>query len=433
MSVLARFIELKAIHALLIALFTLAAFGGYSSACSQDFEEEFEDDFFEEEIDWEFIDALDSLDGINESEILDDFDIELDRNGLESALNEWVIIADPAEFPAIRSIGMTIDRIEPLEGLGLAVARIQTQGNLNLAQTQSAISAVAPSAEIDLNHVYRPSQKTTKRSAGPSPKSLVKLPAGFTGKGRKIGIIDTAINLRHPAFETIKIEVADFVSRKFERPEDHGTAVLSILAGASAAYTGLLPEADYYAASVFFKTDDGGRMATTDSLVRAISWMKENNVSVINMSLSGPPNRVLKRAIDAAVTKKTVVIAAVGNEGPNAPPLYPAAYTDVIGVTAVSERKKVYRLAGRGEHVDFAAPGVKVNHAAKSKSYKTSSGTSMATPFVTAIIVSSSTPNDLFSDELIEKLKSTAEDLGAKGFDPVYGYGLIKSAASPPK
>ncbi len=413
---------------LLLRAFAILIFGLLSvqpCAWAQDYEDEFPD-----EIDWEFIDMLDALDGVNEADILDDFDIELDKNGLEAALNEWIIIADPGEFGAIRSIGMTIDRIEPLEGLGLAVARVQTQGNLSLDQTQAAISAVAPSAEIDLNHIYRPSRSKSSRRKGLAPKTLLKLPSGFTGKGQKIGVIDTAVNLNHPVFEAANIHTADFVERKLERPRDHGTAVLSILAGQSQDYAGLLPDAEYYAASVFFKTKDGGRTATTDSLVKAISWMKEKNVSVINMSLTGPPNRVLKRAIDAAVTRNTVVIAAVGNEGPNAPPLYPAAYTDVIGVTAVSDSKKVYRLAGRGDHVDFSAPGVKLRHAAKSKAYKTSSGTSMAAPFVTAVIVSSAATDNIFSDGFIDKLKSMAEDLGAVGFDPVYGHGLIKTNSS---
>ncbi len=392
---------------------------------AQTIDDNFEDDFFDE-IDWEYIDMLDALDGVNESDILEDFDIEFDENTLETALSEWIIIADPDEFSAIRSIGMTIDRVDPLVGLGLAVARVQTQSNLTLEETKAAIIAVAPSAEIDLNHIYRPSVERGRKYKGMTPKTLIELPPNFTGKGRKIGVIDTAVNIDHPVFENAHIQMADFARSKYERPTDHGTAVLSILAGQSSDYVGLLPEAQYFAASVFFEPKEGGRRATTDSLVRAISWMKENNVSVINMSLTGPSNRVLKRAIEAAIHRNTIITAAVGNDGPNAPPLYPAAYEDVIGVTAISQKHKIYRLAGRGRHVDFSAPGVNLRHAVKSKAYGVSSGTSMAVPFVTAVIISKSTESQIFSDAFIENLKSAAEDLGAKGFDPIYGHGLIQ-------
>lgn len=397
-------------------------------AWAQDFEEIIEEEFLEDfEIDWEMIDTLDALDGLNESDILDDFDVELDKNNMEAAVNEWIIIAEPSDFSAIRSIGISLDRIEPLEGLGLVMARIQTPGNLNLEQTQARITRVAPTAEIDRNHIYRPSQQATKSTQGQSPSSLVYISGNFTGSGHKIGVIDTAINHDHPVFKSANIVSFDFVRRDVERPMGHGTAILSILAGQSPQYSGLLPDAQYYTASVFYNTKTGNRMATTDALVKAISWMKTNQVSVINMSLTGPPNRILKRAIDAAAKRETIVIAAVGNDGPNAAPLYPAAYTDVIGVTAVSDKKKIYRLAGRGNHVDFSAPGVKVRHAAKNKGYKTSSGTSMAAPFVTAVVVSHLNKDKFDSDLLIKHLIEAAEDLGAKGFDPIYGYGLIQS------
>ncbi len=390
------------------------------------YEELFEEDFLD---DFTWIDSLDALDGVNETELLDDFEIEIEQNRLSAVLDEWIIIASPGDLPAIRGLGASIDRVENLVGLDLIIARVITPANQTLAEFRAAVLAVAPEAEVDLNHVYRP-QSNKNAANGMKPRALLTMPKGVTGRGLRIGIIDTEIDRSHPVLKNVNLKIQDFVRGKLSRPNDHGTAVLSILAAQGETYLGLLPDAEYFAGSVFFSSKKGGRTATTDSLIRAISWMKENNVPVINMSLTGPPNRVLKKAIKTAVSKKTIVIAAIGNDGPNAAPLYPAAYTDVIGVTAVSKSRKVYRLAGRGNHVDFSAPGVGVLHAGREGLFETSSGTSLAAPFVTAAIVMQNFDSPTTMPDILLNLKSTALDLGEKGFDTTYGYGLIQLETS---
>jgi len=410
---------------------SIALIGFQTPSLAQDIDDEFLEFEFEYNIDDLIeLDTLDALDGLNEDEMLDEFEFDIEQGRLEDAINEWIIIADASELNAIRGTGIAIDRVELLQGLGLVIARIQIQGNLSLSQTQTLISRVAPSAEIDLNHIYRPnSDQQDRTQKWFLPRALFPMPEFQTGAGHKIGIIDTKINTKHPALKDLKITSKDFVTRDLSRPTDHGTAIISILGGNGENYKGLLPDAHYFTASVFYTQKKGGRTATTDSLVRAINWMKENDVPIINMSLTGPPNRVLERVIEATINKNTVIVAAIGNAGPNAPPLYPAAYTDVIGVTAVSKSKKIYRLAGRGTHVDFSAPGVRVRHADSKNGFSTSSGTSMAAPFVTATIIVNSSPQGLLPATVFEKLKLTAEDLGAKGFDTTYGNGLVQPTA----
>jgi len=240
-----------------------------------------------------------------------------------------------------------------------------------------------------------------------------------------IGLIDTAVAAGHPALREARVRYRDFTPPGHPQPSVHGTSVLSILVGEAPDYRGLVPGAEVFAGAVFFNNGpDGREIATTSSLVRALDWMSVNHVPVVNMSLAGPQNAVLATAIDRAFDTGTVVVAAVGNRGPAARPLFPAAYEHVIAVTAVNGSRRVYRLANRGSHVDFAAPGVNVLHADREAGYRSSSGTSLAAPFVTAVIATSCAQVRPI-EACLQALQRNAEDIGEAGFDPVFGYGLI--------
>ena len=125
-----------------------------------------------------------------------------------------------------------------------------------------------------------------------------------------------------------------------------------------------------------------------------------------------------------------MLIAAAGNDGPRAKPAFPAAYPDVIAVTAVDRSKRIYRRAAQGDHIDIAAPGVNVWTAASIKGQRPRSGTSFAAPFVTAAAALIVSDNPGFSREEVEiVLQNEADDLGVKGRDSVYGWGLLDISA----
>jgi hypothetical protein len=129
----------------------------------------------------------------------------------------------------------------------------------------------------------------------------------------------------------------------------------------------------------------------------------------------------LERAIARARIHGTQIAAAVGNDGPAAPVMYPAAYDSVIAVTAIDTRNSIYRRAVRGQHINFAAPGVRVLAAIPGGAYGPVTGTSIAVPFISALLAAYG--SDAGS---IQALERAAKDLGAKGFDPVYGFGLAR-------
>jgi subtilisin family serine protease len=241
-----------------------------------------------------------------------------------------------------------------------------------------------------------------------------------------IGIIDSAVAVEHEALQTADIVQQDFVPFAGNRPSRHGTAVASILVGNAKPVQARFVRARLYAASVFFEDDAGNAAATTASLVAALEWLLTEDAGVVNMSLAGPPNRVLEAAIDATATRGTIVVAAVGNNGPHGEALYPAAYEAVVGVTAVDASNRIYRYANRGRQVTFAAPGVRIKVARSTGGYGNESGTSMAAPYAAAVIAQTRAVQTAASGaEVLATLKAAAIDLGAKDFDDVFGFGLI--------
>src|SRR5690606_24231225 len=133
-------------------------------------------------------------------------------------------------------------------------------------------------------------------------------------------IIDSEVALDHEALALADIVQQDFVPFAAARPTGHGTAIASILVGDSEARPGVLAGGRLHAASVFFEDERGNEIATAASLVDALDWLGASGVGVVNMSLTGPPNRVLETAIEAATKRGAVIVAAVGNNGPSGEP-----------------------------------------------------------------------------------------------------------------
>ncbi|MGZ9100160.1 MAG: S8 family serine peptidase, partial [Brevundimonas sp.] len=216
---------------------------------------------------------------------------------------------------------------------------------------------------------------------------------------------------------------ARIVQRGFAGPAraaPHGTAVASLMVGRSGAFSGAAPGRELYAADVYGGSAAGG---SATGLAQALAWMAENAVPVVNVSLVGPRNAVVEAAVRRAAGRGMVIVAAVGNDGPSAPPLYPATYPDVVGVTAVNGRGRVLPESGRGPQVDFAAPGADMAAAGPGAGYVNVRGSSFAAPLVAGLLAESLQRSD--RGAAIAGLARAAVDAGARGPDPVYGHGLV--------
>jgi len=250
---------------------------------------------------------------------------------------------------------------------------------------------------------------------------------GGAAAGTRVGLIDGGVDSSHPVFSGATIHQHGCASGPV--PDAHGTAVASLMIGRSADFHGSAPGAELYAADVYCGLPTGG---AADAVADAFSWLAREHVPVINVSLVGPPNVTLETVIRLIVARGHLVVAAVGNDGPAAPPLYPASYPGVVGVTAVDAHRRVLFEAGRGPQVRFAAPGADMSAAKSVQTFELVRGTSFAAPIVAGLLAARLPAPDPTAAQLaVDGLAREAVDLGAAGPDPVYGTGLVGLGLAP--
>ncbi|SCY70445.1 S8 family serine peptidase [Microvirga guangxiensis] len=304
---------------------------------------------------------------------------------------------------------------------------------MSLAKAQRVVRTVDAAAATDLDHYYYTDEGPSACEGQTCEMAALvdwnPMAADQCAAIPEIGLIDTAVDLNHRALKGQSIDVVEIAKEGARTSQpDHGTAIAALLAGRSdSGIPGLLPKVKIVSVDAF--SNDGGGRDRTDvvALVKALEALAERQVRIINMSLSGPPNNVLKQAIQAAQKKGIIIIAAAGNNGPGAEPSYPAAYEGVIAVTAVDHQRKVYSRATRGPYVDLAAPGVGIRTASATETVAVRSGTSYAVPYITAA-AALARAHDPGMDvaQVRARLEESAQDLGEPGRDTTYGYGLIQ-------
>jgi cysteine synthase len=319
----------------------------------------------------------------------------------------------PAALNAARSAGFTIVREDALEELGARIVVLRAPHNMSTARALRRLRGLDPDGAYDFNHIYVESGETTP----PPLRPPLPLPAP-----RRVGLIDGGLDSAHPTFRGVSIQQRGFIGAA--RPSAHAAATGSLLIGGAGAGT-------LYVADVYCGAPTGGSAST---VARALAWMAAEDVGVINVSLVGPANRTLQAAVLALQRRGHVIVAAVGNDGPAARPLYPAAYDGVVGVTAVDRRRRVLLEAGRGAHVDFAALGSDVSAASTGGGFVSVRGTSFAAPLVARLLAERLDRSDRAEAErAIALLAQSALDLGPRGRDNIYGAGLLGRELTEPR
>ena len=334
--------------------------------------------------------------------------------------NEWILLVPEERAEEVEALDVDIVERTVLSASG------QTLFTVSLTATTATAAAMQDELRqlgaepFDRNHVYRGAAPQADAAGSSTSTGPVRIPALEPGAVR-VGLIDTDVDESHPAFQGVDLYEADFVSLGYLRPQGHGTATASILA-ANGKKNG---RPQLLAASAFFLSNDGTTGATSASLISAIDWLVSNDVSVVNVSLTGPPNRALEAVIKAHQDRDIVFVAAVGNEGPASGPLYPAAYDDVVGVTAVDGDGQIYRWANRGPFVDVAALGVNVPVAKPGGAQGRDSGTSYAAPVVSAFLAgwTGAAPRKGTAPADVIRISVGGETADR---DDIYGYGILE-------
>jgi subtilisin family serine protease len=291
---------------------------------------------------------------------------------------------------------------------------------------QSIVAAVQP------NYLFTVQEQTAPSAAivhgDPAQYVLSKLEVEqahqiATGKNVLVAVIDSAIDGGHPDLGGSIVKNFDALGGKTD-PQLHGTE----MAGAIAAHgklLGIAPDVQVLAARAFDNTPGKAR-GTSFDIFKSLQWAADNDARVVNMSFAGPADPALHRMLTAAYERDIVLIAAAGNDGPDAAPAYPAADPDVIAVTATDAEDNPFKMANRGKYVAVAAPGVEIVALAPDASYQMTTGTSVAAAHVSGIaaLLLQRDPS-LKPGDLRAILTATAKRLGGSGHDAESGVGLV--------
>ncbi len=271
--------------------------------------------------------------------------------------------------------------------------------------------------------------------------------SGNNGAGRKIVVIDTGYNYNHQELSSSYLGGKDFVSNDNNPFDDngHGSHVAGIITadGVDAKAKGVAPDTGIIAGKVL---DSSGSGFFSD-VVAAIYWAVDGNDGVagtaddfnadaISMSLGTSQPYTYKGFCDSVLPDLTasikyardrnvMVVVAAGNSG-GAGVSIPGCISYSTTIGAVDNKDKIATFSGKGGAVDLTAPGVSIYSSWLGTSYKTASGTSMATPMVSGTVALIKFAHPEYTVSQIENaLFKTAKDLGKSGWDSSYGWGRV--------
>ncbi|GAC1453328.1 MAG: hypothetical protein PVSMB6_07560 [Steroidobacteraceae bacterium] len=346
--------------------------------------------------------------------------IESDPHGNPIVRGEILALAPgAAALQAAAALGLTVVRESGADDSRVVVLHVPA----HTVRALERLQARDPGGSYDFNHIYTASgaaaaRRTVARQMLPEEEG-----AGGTAAPRtvRLGLIDSGVDPAHGVFHDVPLHQHGCAGRVV--PGEHGTAVASLMVGRAAGFHGAAPGSALYAADVYCGLPAGGAV---DAVVEGLSWLVREAVPVINVSLVGPPNRVLEAVVRHAIAAGYIVVAAVGNDGPAAPPLFPAAWPGVIGVTGVDAQRRVLLEAQRGPQVKFAAPAAQMAAARMPAGYTLVRGTSFAAPIVAGLLaLTLAAPGKAAADRAVAALAESATPLGSPRPNAVYGFGLV--------
>ena len=257
-----------------------------------------------------------------------------------------------------------------------------------------------------------------------------------------VAIVDTGVNVEHADLKSNVVSGYNVIDGTTDVADDcgHGTHIAGIAAAVTNNGTGIAGVSGNSKIVPVKVLDKDGNGYSSD-IALGIKWAADQNVKIINLSLGGSSyDNYLKEAVEYATKKGCIVVAAAGNKG-SYRPTYPAAFEDVIAVTAVDNDDQLCNFSNFGRYVDIAAPGLDIYSTSKDGGYEYRSGTSMACAFVsgTIALVWGGAPEKT-PKEIQEIIKASANkvdispiityDIGSGVIDAYSAYKMAKEETS---
>jgi type VII secretion-associated serine protease mycosin len=257
-----------------------------------------------------------------------------------------------------------------------------------------------------------------------------------TGAGVLVAVLDSGVDGDHPDLAGRVLEGHDFVDGSTDGrvdPVGHGTTVASQIAAGGDPVLGLAPEATILPVRVL---DERNRYRSAATVAEGVRWAVDHGAQVINMSLGGARDSgVLAEALAYAMEHDVVVVACTGNQVNEEyqEVWYPAREPGVVavaGVTFSGGGPRHWEPSLTGPETVLTAPAV-VTGARAGGGYRDVQGTSFSSALVTAVaaLIRARWP-ELSAGDVVNRLVATAQDAGAIGRDPIYGFGSVDPVAA---
>ena len=320
----------------------------------------------------------------------------------------------------------------PLVGSTIGLFRVTDRRTVEVVSRELATEASVRSVQPNFRYVLQ-DQKAALTEGDPAQYAIAKLrlPQAHTlayGANVIIAVIDSGIDVKHPEFANAIADNFDALGSK-EGPHVHGTGIAGAIVS-HARLMGSAPAARILAIRAFGAAPKGAE-STSYVILKGLDYAAAHGAQIVNMSFAGPKDPLIERGIAATIAKGIVMVAAVGNAGPKSPPLYPAANTNVIAVTATDAQDRLFAASNRGSHIAISAPGVDIFLPAPDEKYQITSGTSFSAAYVSGLAALMLERNPaLKPGELRAILMKTARDLGAPGRDDLFGAGEADAYAA---
>lgn len=315
--------------------------------------------------------------------------------------------------------------------------RVDNIDTINKYFSREDIVSIFPDCELELFEASYPQITSDENFSEQWYLDVIGATAartkGIFGDGIKIAIIDSGLTSAHSDLKAKNIlQGYNCITNANDIYDTndyygHGTKVTGIISAQTDNQIGIAGIASN--AQIIPLKVTNGHTLSLSSVFLAINKAIELDCDIINMSLGGYISneetiKEFKNLIDKAVSNGIIIVAAVGNGGTEIN--YPAGFDNVIGVGAINENISVSSTSQFNETVFVTAPGENILSLSNTNSVESDTGTSFATPQVTAIIalIKQLCPNYTIND-IKSLLMETSDDLGVSGYDIYYGYGLI--------
>lgn len=315
-----------------------------------------------------------------------------------------------------------------------------------LTATTSILALPATAAHADDSQCTFPSKPYTGRPWALQRVNLDELWAQSTGKGVRVAVIDTGVDVRNPqlrhAVDAAKgmnnLPTKNAKGETIDRGSPHGTTdtvghgtrVAGIIAARPAkgtGFVGLAPDATI----IPIKQNDAEGDGTARTLAQAIRHAVDVGADVINISQDTAnavqPDSSLQQAVDYALLHQVVVVASAGNDGlgGNVKITYPASYPGVLAVAASDRNNERASFSQSGDFVGVAAPGVDMISTVPGGGHCSDNGTSFSAPYVAGVaaLLKAKYPK-WTAREIVAQIEQTAER-SIPGHDRLVGWGVV--------